>query len=105
MLRRKKIDINVNHERWLVSYADFMTLLFGFFVVMYSVSHVNEHKYEELSNSLEMLFSNAESQITKGESPIKEAAQPAIALPELAEQLTDRLSDLVDEQSIHISSK
>lgn len=104
MLRRKKIDINVNHERWLVSYADFMTLLFGFFVVMYSVSHVNEHKYEELSNSLEMLFSNAESQITTGESPIKEAAQPAIALPELAEQLTDRLSDLVDEQSIHISN-
>ncbi|HRE16841.1 MAG TPA: flagellar motor protein MotB, partial [Rhodocyclaceae bacterium] len=31
-----------NHERWLVSYADFITLLFAFFVVMYAISSVNE---------------------------------------------------------------
>ncbi|MCK5191091.1 MAG: flagellar motor protein MotB, partial [Methylococcales bacterium] len=38
--RRKKelFDENVSHERWLVSYADFITLLFAFFVVMYSIS-------------------------------------------------------------------
>ena len=41
-----------NHERWLVSYADFMTLLFAFFVVMYAISSVNEGKYRVFSNSL-----------------------------------------------------
>lgn len=41
-----------NHERWLVSYADFMTLLFAFFVVMYSISSVNEGKYKVLSETL-----------------------------------------------------
>ncbi|MBV1880641.1 MAG: flagellar motor protein MotD [Pseudomonadales bacterium] len=45
-----------NQERWVVSYADFITLLFAFFVVMYSVSSVNEGKYKVLSESLENVF-------------------------------------------------
>ena len=45
-------------ERWLVSYADFITLLFAFFVVMYSVSSVNEGKYRVMSNALKSSFSN-----------------------------------------------
>src|SRR5262245_61081868 len=45
-----------NHERWLVSYADFITLLFAFFVVMYALSSVNEGKYRLLSNSLGSAF-------------------------------------------------
>ncbi len=45
-----------NHERWLVSYGDFITLLFAFFVVMYSVSSVNEGKYRVLSNTLNEAF-------------------------------------------------
>ncbi len=41
-----------NHERWLISYSDFITLLFAFFVVMYSISSVNEGKYKVLSKTL-----------------------------------------------------
>ncbi|WP_394809005.1 flagellar motor protein MotD [Nitrosomonas sp.] len=47
-----------NHERWLVSYADFITLLFAFFIVMYAVSSVNEGKYRVLSSSLVSAFKN-----------------------------------------------
>lgn len=47
-----------NHERWLVSYADFITLLFAFFVVMYAVSSVNEGKYRVLSDSIVSAFRN-----------------------------------------------
>jgi chemotaxis protein MotB len=42
-----------NHERWLVSYADFITLLFAFFVVMYSISSVNEGKFRTVSESIQ----------------------------------------------------
>ncbi|MCX7142629.1 MAG: flagellar motor protein MotD [Proteobacteria bacterium] len=45
-----------NHDRWLVSYADFITLLFAFFVVMYALSSVNEGKYRVLSDSLTTAF-------------------------------------------------
>lgn len=56
MARKKKQEEHVNHERWLVSYADFITLLFAFFVVMYSVSSVNEGKYRVLSDALMSAF-------------------------------------------------
>ncbi|MFZ1748500.1 MAG: flagellar motor protein MotB [Nitrospirales bacterium] len=55
---KKKHEEHENHERWLVSYADFITLLFAFFVVMYSVSSVNEGKFKVLSESLVSSFNN-----------------------------------------------
>jgi chemotaxis protein MotB len=52
MARRPIKEDTISHERWLVSYADFLTLLMAFFVVMYSVSQVNEGKYRALSSTL-----------------------------------------------------
>ncbi|MBT9460724.1 MAG: flagellar motor protein MotD [Rugosibacter sp.] len=54
--RRRSTDENENHERWLVSYADFITLLFAFFVVMYAISSVNEGKYRVMSESIVSAF-------------------------------------------------
>lgn len=56
MKRKRHQEEHENHERWLVSYADFITLLFAFFVVMYSISSVNEGKYRVLSDALEAAF-------------------------------------------------
>ncbi len=56
--RRKGEEEHENHERWLVSYADFITLLFAFFVVMYAISSVNEGKYRVLSDSISSAFRN-----------------------------------------------
>ncbi|MFT7560628.1 MAG: chemotaxis protein MotB [Flavobacteriales bacterium] len=63
MLRRANLDSKISHERWLVSYADFITLLFAFFVVMYSISQVNENKYKQLSETLGSAFSNSSQKI------------------------------------------
>lgn len=59
MRRRVRQEAPENHERWLVSYADFITLLFAFFVVMYSISQVNDGKYRILSDSLSAGFRGA----------------------------------------------
>jgi len=58
MARRKQEEEHENHERWMVSYADFLTLLFAFFVVMYAISSVNEGKYRVLSESIVSAFRN-----------------------------------------------
>lgn len=59
MRRRVSVNIDADEstERWLVSYADFITLLFAFFVVMYSISNVNLGKYRVLSESVSTAFS------------------------------------------------
>jgi chemotaxis protein MotB len=56
MRRREIKEDEENSHRWLVSYADFITLLFAFFVVMYSISSVNQGKYRVLSDSMSEAF-------------------------------------------------
>ena len=62
--RRRKHKDHINLDRWLVSYADFITLLFAFFVVMYSISSVNEGKYRVLSDTLNVVFESRASSPT-----------------------------------------
>ena len=67
--RRKVVESSENHERWFVSYADFITLLFAFFTVMYALSTVNEQKYKAMSDSLSDAFSaDGLSAITSSEN-------------------------------------
>lgn len=57
LLRAPVEDEEHGRERWLVSYADFITLLFAFFVVLYSISSVNTGKFRVLSKSISTVFS------------------------------------------------
>lgn len=52
MPRRLSDDAGVSEDRWVLSYADFITLLFAFFVVLYAMSTINEEKYSQLSEAL-----------------------------------------------------
>jgi chemotaxis protein MotB len=52
MARKRYDETGESHDRWLISYADFITLLFAFFVVMYAISVVNTGKYKALSDAL-----------------------------------------------------
>jgi chemotaxis protein MotB len=56
MKRHKRTRAHVNHERWLVSYADFITLLFAFFVVMYSSAQVDQRKVGRLAMAIQVAF-------------------------------------------------
>lgn len=123
MARRKKRHEHDNHERWLISYADFVTLLFAFFVVMYSISSVNETKYKNFSNSLSVAFTNHPSSMELSAGTTSEQEQLLKALVDkrtarLAEQqrkvqerldnmatgLTDVMSPLIDQHLVSIHS-
>ena len=76
--RSNKEEDHENLDRWLVSYADFITLLFAFFVVMYSLSVINEGKYRLLSNSIVAAFNKNPVQVDV--TPIASQGVPQILL-------------------------
>src|SRR5437899_618983 len=56
MKRRRRIERRPSHERWLVSYADFITLLFAFFVVMYSAAQLDKRRAGQLATAIQTAF-------------------------------------------------
>ncbi len=82
-MRRKHHEEHVNHEAWAIPYADLMTLLLAFFVVMYAVSVVNEGKFRVMSESIVEAF-NGSSHVIAPMPPTKVRPHnitPAIAAP------------------------
>lgn len=116
MARRRRKEEPINHERWLVSYADFITLLFAFFVVMYSISSVNEGKYKVLSDSMEGIFKQAERAIMpipigderfKGQANTEDDSVSAGGLPQdpldsIAEQIRDQFDGLLGDGQLYV---
>ena len=56
MRKKRRHDDHENTDRWLVSYADFITLLFAFFTTMYAISHVDLGKLERFTGSMKVAF-------------------------------------------------
>jgi chemotaxis protein MotB len=116
MARRKYDEQHENHERWLVSYADLVTLLFAFFVVMYAISSVNEGKYKVFSASLGSAFGGPGAQVNgadpqslldvpspllrrQNETLLRERAQMKL----LAQDLLRTLAPLVREGKVRVT--
>ena len=95
MRKRRRIEFDhENHDRWLISYADFITLLFAFFVVMYAISAVNEGKYRVLANSLGDAFGN---ESTSDDARVPEL--PTLKLPPEVKQRTLKQQQSLEEQT------
>lgn len=76
MYRRQKLDDDdESHDRWLISYADFITLLFAFFVVMYATSTINLNKYRALSSAVVTAFQGKPGQMDAPESQTQATLQ------------------------------
>jgi chemotaxis protein MotB len=80
-MAKHKHEEHENHERWLVSYADFITLLFAFFVVMYSVSSVNVGKYRTVSESIKAALNPIVSPPASPSAFSVNANKPALTAP------------------------
>ncbi len=90
MARRTKRQEHDNHERWLISYADFMTLMFALFVVLYALSSVDKAKYHLFSASLDSAFG-------------KQVIKPKVEAP-LNEQ-ERLLKSLVDRRDANLAAR
>lgn len=70
MAKKAKHPEHVNMERWLVSYADFMTLMFVLFIVLFSFSQIDVEKYKSLAGSLTSEFASPSEGGGGGGNPI-----------------------------------
>lgn len=80
MARKHKHEDHINHEAWAIPYGDLITLLLAFFVVMYSMSSVNEGKYRVLADSLAAAFGGAPKSmqpVQMGKTATKSEVQPS----------------------------
>ena len=76
-MRRHVIhEEHINHEAWAIPYGDLITLLLAFFVVMYSISSVNEGKYRTVANSIQNAFNGSPKVI----DPIQVGKEPSMSL-------------------------
>ena len=78
-MKRRKYDEHDNHEAWAIPNGDLVTLLLGFFVVMYSISSVNSGKYRVLSSALTAAF--------RGTPPTPQAIAFDAAASSVSEQM------------------
>src|SRR6478735_11828487 len=101
--RRKKHEEHEehdNHERWLVTYADMLTLLMVLFIVMFAMSQVDQKKYNALKTGLAEGF-GAESSFTKGTDSILDGedinAGPNLIQSQVFENLPVEQQELVKD--------
>jgi chemotaxis protein MotB len=80
MAKKHKKHEHVNHERWLVSYADFITLLFAFFVVMFAVSQVDSKKLGRFTESVNVAFQTQGIFAPNSGSPLERGGSAGSAL-------------------------
>lgn len=82
--RKRREEPHISHESWAIPYADLMTLLLAFFVVMYAVSVVNEGKYRVMSESIIEAFNGSSHVIAPMPSTrVKPRnVDPAVAAPQ-----------------------
>lgn len=104
MYKRRRQQEEHTADRWLASYADFITLLFAFFVVMYGISNVNLSKYQQLSQVLGKAFKD--TQATTENQTVITAKNPADSpfVQRLNKALDERFSDLVLNGAISLKS-
>jgi len=112
-MSKKKHPEHINHERWLVSYADFITLLFAFFVVLFASSQSDKKKQIKLSQAMQSAFTPLGTFEAHSKTPpltdisatvVTDASPAPLTLPlpttstETLEQTKERLTRLLAEQ-------
>ncbi len=91
--RHEEHEEHENHERWLVSYADMMTLLFALFVVLFAISSLNKSKIEAFASSMTKNKAIGQPAITTP-MPIEDPVEPKPGNPVTRAQLEKLKEDL-----------
>lgn len=81
----------VSRDRYLITYADLITLLLGLFVILYASSHVDEQKYKQVKDALSKAFKSNKGVLNGGEGVLNNKSNTPIAVAEIDTKSLDKL--------------
>ena len=116
MIKRKEYKgdgHNTGADRYLITYADLITLLLGLFVVLYSSAQVDQEKFSEYSAALSEYFTAKDDKVLQGGDGVLQGNKQAVPEPilappvqkslgELQSEITNKLSSLINSNSISL---
>lgn len=99
MSKRKRTSDEENTDRWLLTYADLLTLLLGFFVVMYSMSRIDAKQFGRMAQNLQGVFDGGHPELENSGTPDLGAGVLKVGDLKLLQQKVRRLSEIIEEDS------
>ncbi|HRP01259.1 MAG TPA: OmpA family protein [Candidatus Kapabacteria bacterium] len=104
---------NTGADRYLITYADLITLLLGLFVVLYSSAQVDQEKFKEYSNALSEYFTAKNDKVLQGGDGVLQGNKQAVpepilappvqkSLPALKDEISNKLNNLLSDKSISL---
>lgn len=97
MARKKPHEEHENHERYLVTYADLITLLLAFFIILYAMSSVDQNKFDAFSESLSMAFHKGTPNIVDLDGTFNKNARKEVTQEELKTMKEARESNKLEQ--------
>lgn len=107
MKTQKRHTTHSNHERWLLTYADLITLLLGLFVILYAMSKIDTKKYNEWVAAFEGIFGKSQATLQRGigDKGLIEGITEQMRIQHMLQQalgLNDKISFSIDERGVTV---
>ncbi len=97
MRRKRKPEEHDNLERWLITYADLITLLLAFFIMMYTFSKQDTQKYREVTGHLKTIFTGGSPVGSHGSTPASVPFDVSLAAPGSTGEVKKRLEQEINK--------
>jgi chemotaxis protein MotB len=95
--RRHHVEAHGNHERWLITYADMITLLMVLFIVMFAISQVDQRRFEMLRDGMAAGFGNEPSPFQGDQSVLADAG--ARPLPPVRPEVEESVREVMQQKA------
>ena len=92
-----------NSERWLLTYADMITLLLALFIILYAISNVNAQKFQEIADAASQAYSPSQDASPKNQAPSEKTTANGEADEVQLQEVYNMISSYIDEHSLDAS--
>lgn len=93
-MKRKIIKNNTDHNRYLISYSDLITLLLGFFVILYATTKIDTENYKRLQSALKKAFNTGSPSVLDGSDGVLDGSKSVLPEPTVPVSRSGSISEI-----------